>query len=1779
MARLTDTQAHHDWKKKLSPAMLERANKIVAARPTLGEKVASTPAMSAPAVFVKQADIPEPDGTLLKLGKSFGNTLMGVATMGSAAPMTVFSKIVEGTTGKKGADWSDALGTFSEDYKGWYGDVLKPQFGAESKWWAGAGLGLDIALDLWWLVAPVKIAKGLKMTTDVAVAAKSTKPRIIDPGNDSLFNSGVRIGDTDTVAAYSQNLDKMPAVPKQFIARRIPEFQPSNGIKEVYESSGGDILHLKVEPEELVRRGYKELDDIAQAEGGWVSMRVSDAREVVPGLTKQANAADIARGDSSTLRQILDQVDDGHIQRPDKVVRGNIGDHLQELAPSVGAAAAMQRKYYVKMLQKMQKGGMSIADTPPQMLQAVVKRVAASPKNKFDEEKIDTVVSDLQSKGGIFDNQGALANTPDDAMNMERLAEYYIAREVKAQLAANKPNNAFIIRDADGLYSLTPAGVKNMTADMIRFRSEAIRAQLGHYAIGDSWRYIDQIAKLTPVSAGAGLTPGAGMARALAQLNLDKGGTLTGAGMANDMIKIGDSAKPSMGVKVGFGKFGYRSRMSGGIRGNIVISKKEFDRLWGETEEVLLKALAGPLKGKIKKAEIPDMVDEIMFEAWQSQSYRSTAKRLGAGDWRARRDYARGENESMKDWLNRMHFEFDTRIPLGKSVMGGIPLAKSLEYQQAKVPSDTENFVGRVGRGLKRIRKYPFYGIRMQPMQILGREMQKSISELNHLIPQKLKESLVRRGYTQDDMKGLWLYSVATDPKMDPYRVESALRQIVGKIDDDVQQELGKIIALHNRVQDERVVSGVTDNLQKLGWWRDDFDEVLTDWVSVRSKLEAATGLESTAIEKLLQWRLPMLLDEASQRRVRNMPAEKAADVTGKKRPLMEGTSRQVDTPARTAERANYLRQYESEEQFAHIIRRSVDEEDLTDEMIDTIDNLAEAINDIYRQVDQTLIPKYMSLDPIKRAFRDAEGSYEDFSKKLGEQLFIRPYQIIYKEKGQITSREMDKEWAEKVKELGFDGRERLWAVMNETSDNDFLKTVDGKELTADKVVAREFDDFLRNLPDGVWENTFKEVVMRDERLVFGIARKSPLRGEAKGRSFSTKEEMFDAQIMGKFEDPSLKTAEDVESARDIAAAMGLLAEMDPAILFGSQYTQALVQQQANKVIPLALMDLPFFEYVQDQNRVLKNWDEVRYDKRATAPEIPGFVKIRSDIADVEQRAAQRMLEDLGFEKINDSTVRVRKFGEDAEGNLQLPRAFSQPESNILYRFTGAAPNKWSAISDSAYTQFAQLLKFSFTTPFFRHFLNNAAGDYFNVMVKAGATGPNTSLKSAMFWQTRSVDPETGLLRWNTRGGLDANRMTSRDFDFTQPVMTINGVSYNGYEIDTMANMIGLGRGFAGSDILHEGKSMAGIDAFFDTYQRVEASFAKTGNVKRVTDKYLSWAARQNIMRENAIRLHSYMANLQQGHSPIMAMWNTVDNIFDYGALTPMEKNLIRHLILFYTWFRKNSSYQIRMAPQRLPYYAAFAGHNLTYQANIYDVDRGELPMGAVSHFMLPNGIGFKFGEMPHADLFEMPDPIDIIGAGNRIKEGDFRGASFALVDQWFGEEGMPGESQADIGQFAQKKLLASSPMAPLLEAITNRRFFTGGETIKYQGQQAELGSALGIFFNTLGIGTPQRQRKDGPLRPAGPPMLAAFENFAGPVTAPLDAVFDMAAIAGVGPYDRRGEGTTKTQDFLLSLSQLLGVNTLKFRDETKEQRLNKQRRQTQKAAATRIKNARAPRE
>jgi hypothetical protein len=305
-------------------------------------------------------------------------------------------------------------------------------------------------------------------------------------------------------------------------------------------------------------------------------------------------------------------------------------------------------------------------------------------------------------------------------------------------------------------------------------------------------------------------------------------------------------------------------------------------------------------------------------------------------------------------------------------------------------------------------------------------------------------------------------------------------------------------------------------------------------------------------------------------------------------------------------------------------------------------------------------------------------------------------------------------------------------------------------------------------------------------------------------------------------------------------------------------------------------------------------------------------------------------------------------------------------------------------------------------------------------------------------------------------------------------------------------------------------------------------------------------------------------------------MWNTVDNIFDYGSLTPFEKNLVRHLILFYTWMRKNTAYQIRMAPQRLPYFSAFTGDKLNYEANVLGVDRSELSIPeSMSRILLPDGHALKFGELPHVILFQMPDLIDFVGAGKRLKEGKPLGAAGEAINQWLGSEGEVGYDQATSTGFLWKNVIGAQSLAPFLEAAVNRNSFTGGEQVKYQGQQQEVGSALGIFLQITGLGTPQRQRKDGPMRPAGPPLAAATEEVFGPVTGPVNAVFDLIG----WPYDRPKSDLSTTRNILYSLSNLTGVGMYNSDDPEKRKRAAKQQRTAKKAATTRLRNAQAPRE
>lgn len=66
-----------------------------------------------------------------------------------------------------------------------------------------------------------------------------------------------------------------------------------------------------------------------------------------------------------------------------------------------------------------------------------------------------------------------------------------------------------------------------------------------------------------------------------------------------------------------------------------------------------------------------------------------------------------------------------------------------------------------------------------------------------------------------------------------------------------------------------------------------------------------------------------------------------------------------------------------------------------------------------------------------------------------------------------------------------------------------------------------------------------------------------------------------------------------------------------------------------------------------------------------------------------------------------------------------------------------------------------------------------------------------------------------------------------------------------------------------------------------------------------------------NLVEEQA-RLVNFLANLEKTGDPLLAAKRVKMFLFDYKNLTPFEKNVLRRLIPFYTWTRKNLELQVR---------------------------------------------------------------------------------------------------------------------------------------------------------------------------------------------------------------------------------------------------------------------------
>lgn len=199
------------------------------------------------------------------------------------------------------------------------------------------------------------------------------------------------------------------------------------------------------------------------------------------------------------------------------------------------------------------------------------------------------------------------------------------------------------------------------------------------------------------------------------------------------------------------------------------------------------------------------------------------------------------------------------------------------------------------------------------------------------------------------------------------------------------------------------------------------------------------------------------------------------------------------------------------------------------------------------------------------------------------------------------------------------------------------------------------------------------------------------------------------------------------------------------------------------------------------------------------------------------------------------------------------------------------------------------------------HYVSNAYGDAKNALINTQNSGWKGFHEAMRASQPRSAAWNLG--RAGFRHGEDelgtAVKLTERDRAALAREWDLgNGKTMTGGELDMMARMVGLGRGYHTTD----------IGNMVNLFRAVDSGHGGT---------IMKWMTRQNVSRENAQRLVTWVNHMRAGDDPIIAGAKTVRVHFDYGELTNVEKLMMRNLFMFYTWSRKNIPLQLTGVAER----------------------------------------------------------------------------------------------------------------------------------------------------------------------------------------------------------------------------------------------------------------------
>lgn len=263
--------------------------------------------------------------------------------------------------------------------------------------------------------------------------------------------------------------------------------------------------------------------------------------------------------------------------------------------------------------------------------------------------------------------------------------------------------------------------------------------------------------------------------------------------------------------------------------------------------------------------------------------------------------------------------------------------------------------------------------------------------------------------------------------------------------------------------------------------------------------------------------------------------------------------------------------------------------------------------------------------------------------------------------------------------------------------------------------------------------------------------------------------------------------------------------------------------------------------------------------------------------------------------------------------------------------------------------------------------------------------------------------------------------------------------------------------------------------------------------------KGYSWAMREGTRQSDTFtRLAGLIYNLRDGKNWDEALVQVKKFYFDYFELTSFERKVMKRIIPFYTWMRKNIPLQLEQAiknPRELQRVSevmnAAAGEPIDWgEQPDYIQEMGAFPVGNSQHYLSPN--------LPYSDL----------------------------------SRGLP------TGEAARDWLSATNPIlrAPI-ELATNTQWFSGAPIAQYPGQERDL--PLAGLLRSLGIETPSIKKQGLGYFADQIPLLRNLDSITNPDN-PRRMEKASSFIGGPGLYKKDAVQRASQYDELEQLEALI---------------------------------------